>query len=250
MNNIEISAIVPCYNSQKHLERCLDSLINQEYNKYKIIAYDNESTDSTPEILMSYKEKYPDKLSIINVPNIYRNSYREAFEHAFENVETDYLTFIASDDYVSREYLKSISEIISPRKERIKCLQTGISIMLDNFEQATQVYKYKNIEEFKRLCMQRSPVNTPSVVYHKEIYKYLKPVAHLDNRTGLNGAEDYDMFCNLADNDVFIYPFPKSVGYYYQLHEEQCTWTVHSEKHIFDYDLMIQEYWGNRWQAQ
>ena len=73
MNNIEISAIVPCYNSEKHLERCLKSLINQEYDNYKIVAYDNESTDSTPEILMSYKEKYPDKISIIDIPNISSN---------------------------------------------------------------------------------------------------------------------------------------------------------------------------------
>lgn len=241
---ISITIVVPCYNSEKLLERCLESVINQDYDNYKIVAYNNESTDSTAEILTRYQNKFSKKITVIDIPNIYKNSYREAFEHAFENCDTEYITFIASDDYIDSTYLSSVSKIISPRKEMVKCLQSGISIMMDNFKQADQVYKYRNIDEFKRMCLERSPVNTPSVFYHKDLYQYLKPVAHIEKRKELRGAEDYDMFCNLAENDIFIYPCPTTLGYNYQLHEGQCTWSVHSEKQIYDYDKMIQEFWG------
>lgn len=244
---ISITVVIPCYNSEKLIERCLTSVLEQDYQNYKVVAYDNESTDSTREILNRYQKKYSDKLDVIDIPNLYRNSYREAFEHSFENCDTEYITFIASDDFVDKEYLSNVSNIITPRKNVIKCLQSGITIMLDNFKQADQVYNYKNVNDFKRNCMQRSPVNTPSVFYHRDIYQYLLPKAHIDNKKEPRGAEDYDMFCNLAENDIFIYPCPIVLGYKYQLHEGQCTWSVHSEKQMFDYDNMIQDYWGETW---
>ena len=207
-DTISITVVVPCYNSEKHLDRCLSSIVSQDYDNYKVIAYNNESTDSTGDILQKYSDKYDKLLTVIDIPNIYDNSYREAFDHSFENCDTEYITFIASDDYVDKEYLSNVSSIITPRKNMIKCLQSGISIMMDRYKQADQIYTYANIREFKKLCMQRSSVNTPSVFYHKEIYKHLLPKAHLENKKELRGAEDYDMFCNLADNGVFIYPCP------------------------------------------
>jgi len=249
-DKISISVIVPCYNSEKHLSRCLDSVLNQTYDNYKVIAYNNESTDSTKDILERYQDKYSSKLEVIDIPNIYKNSYREAFEDSFGKCNTEYLTFIASDDHISDTYLEKVSDIISPRKNTIKCFQSGISIMMDNFKQADQVYKYSNIEDFKKKCMERSPVNTPSVFYHKDLYDQLIPKAHIETKKELRGAEDYDMFCNLADNDIFIYPYPSLLGYFYQLHEGQCTWSVHSERQYFDYDLMIQKYWGDHWNLQ
>jgi glycosyltransferase involved in cell wall biosynthesis len=248
-NNVQITVVVPCYNSEEHLERCLKSILNQDYHEYEVVAYNNESTDATKEILDKFQEKYPERLKVIDIPNLYENSYREAFDHAFNNTTGEYITFIASDDYISTDYLSTISKIISPRRDTIKCFQSGISIMLDNFKQADQIYEYGNIKEFKNLCMQRSPVNTPAVIYHRDLYKYLKPLAHINNKKELRGAEDYDMFCNLADNNIFIFPYPKVIGYFYQLHNNQCTWKVHNEKQNFDYDIMIQDYWGTKWQG-
>ena len=244
---VSISVVIPCYNSERHLERCVKSVLEQDYENYKIIAYDNESTDSTNDILKSYKSKHPNKFDVIEIPNIYQNSYREAFDHSFQKCDTEYITFVASDDYLDEKYLLNVSKIITPRKDQIKCLQSGISIMLDSYKQADQIYKYSTIDEFKKLCMQRSPVNTPSVFYHKDLYTFLQPKAHTENKKEYRGAEDYDMFCNLADNDILIYACPIVLGYNYQLHEGQCTWSVHGEKQFFDYDEMIQKYWGKIW---
>ena len=61
------------------------------------------------------------------------------------------------------------------------------------------------------------------------------------------GAEDYDMFCNLADNRIFIYSVPRFLGYYYRWHNNQNTWLVHEQKKHIDYDKMIKDYWQSKW---
>ena len=95
--------------------------------------------------------------------------------------------------------------------------------------------------------MERSPVCTPTVIYHRDVYDHLVMEAHKENDITPAGAADYDMFCCLADNEVLIYPVPKHLGYYYRWHGKQCTWKVHESKKEVDYDHIIQEYWKNKW---
>ena len=57
MENKKISIIVPAYNIENYLARCLDSLLNQTYKNIEIIIVDDGSTDSTPSILDDYATK-------------------------------------------------------------------------------------------------------------------------------------------------------------------------------------------------
>ena len=54
--NIKISIIVPCYNVEKYLEDCLNSLLNQTFKDYEIICINDGSTDSTLDILEQYSK--------------------------------------------------------------------------------------------------------------------------------------------------------------------------------------------------
>lgn len=62
INNInpKISVIVPVYNSEKYLNKCLDSLIYQTYQNLEIICIDDGSTDGSLDILNDYMKKIPD----------------------------------------------------------------------------------------------------------------------------------------------------------------------------------------------
>ncbi|MEM2918883.1 MAG: glycosyltransferase family 2 protein [Candidatus Altiarchaeota archaeon] len=53
-----ISVIIPAYNEEKYISRCLDSLLEQTYEDFEIIAIDDGSKDKTSEILKSYEKKY------------------------------------------------------------------------------------------------------------------------------------------------------------------------------------------------
>jgi len=244
--NPKVAIVIPSYNSSKFLEHCVESALSQTYDNLKVYIYDNESTDGSYEQALELSEK-SDILETLQVPNIYKRSYREAFEDAFLNLDFDYVTFLASDDYISKDYISSYMSIISRNPRGIKCLQSPICGVRGNIEAGYISHKYKSLAEFKDLCLMKSPVATPTVIYHKSIYEFLVPKSHLDNEIEYGGAEDYDMYCNLADNGVFIYPVPKFLGYFYRWHQNQNTWKVHQHKNNFNYDSMIQKYWKTRW---
>jgi glycosyltransferase involved in cell wall biosynthesis len=220
------------------------SALNQSYDNYEINIYDNKSTDGTWEHI---QEKFSNNknVNIISIDNIYPNSYREAFEHAFENNEADYLTFLASDDYIAPDYVSKIMAVTSHAPDKIKCIQSPIIGVRNNEHVGIIKHEYKDLEQFKALCLKKSPVTTPSVIYHTSLYKYLVPNCHLEKDLPYNGSEDYDMYCNLAENNIFIWPLPISFGYYYTWHQDQCTWQ--NKGTDINYDKEIQDYWRKRW---
>ena len=56
---IEISVIVPCYNLEKYISDCLDSLVLQTFKSYEVIVIDDGSTDNSVNIIQKYVDKYP-----------------------------------------------------------------------------------------------------------------------------------------------------------------------------------------------
>ena len=241
---MKISIIIPCYNSIKFIDRCISSILMQDYDHFDVHIYDNKSTDGTYEHLLKNYSTYTN-VNIHSIDNIYPNSYREAFEHAFENIKSEYLTFIASDDYVSKEYISNCMKILLSKPNKIKCIQSPLVCVSSDSRINILKHSYKSLDEFKKQCLIHSPVTTPSVVYHRSIYDKLIMTAHIENKIQCSGAEDYDMFCNLADNNIFIYPIPFHLGYYYCWHTDQSTWKV--QKSEVDYDKIIQNYWKKRW---
>lgn len=54
MTNLIISIIVPVYNAQNYIEKCINSILNQDMENYEVIVINDDSTDSTAEILKKY----------------------------------------------------------------------------------------------------------------------------------------------------------------------------------------------------
>jgi len=244
---MKVTAVIPCYNSMRFLKECVDSVLNQDYPDLHVWAYDNESSDGTYEYLLEL-EKDNDNLRVFQLPNIYPNGYGEAQEHIIENLETDYVTFVGSDDFIDPNYISNCMKIISHNPEKIKCLQSGIIGIQNGNVVNHQTHSYKSIEEFKNQCLNKSPVNTPTLVFHKSVIKHLRThKAHTHNNVSCIGGGDYDTYCFMADIGIFIFPVPKNLGYKYRWHENQCTWKVHEQKHKIDYDKLIQNYWKQKW---
>ncbi len=242
----KITIIIPCYNSEKWIEQCATSCLKQTYENVEVIAVDNESKDNTVKILNDIKKEYPE-LILSSAENIYPNCWDEAREEGFRLMTGDYVMTIGSDDYIDLEYVDNCMEIILSAPDKIKALQTpiqGVRQYGDKFSSTGTIqHSYSSREQFKELCLTKCPVNTPSVIYNAELYHNgllnTKPEKY-------GGAADYDLYCSLIDNGIFIYPVPKWLGFYYRWHPEQATWNVHKEER--NYDREIQEHWKKRWQ--
>ena len=95
----KFSIIVPVYNAEKYIAKCLDSLINQDMpsRNYEIIITDDGSTDSSGEICDSYADKYP----FIHVTHTENHGAGHARNVAIPQCRGEYVTFCDADDYVS-----------------------------------------------------------------------------------------------------------------------------------------------------
>ena len=103
----KISVIIPCYNVEDYLEKCLKSLVNQNFLDYDIIAINDGSTDNTEQILNEYSTKYPGLVYSYTKQNGGLSSARN-----FGNKITmsDYITYVDSDDYVAADFLERLYE--------------------------------------------------------------------------------------------------------------------------------------------
>ena len=62
MTEKKISVIVPAYNVEKYIRRCLDSLVNQTYPNLEVIVVNDGSTDRTGDIIEEFAERFPEKV--------------------------------------------------------------------------------------------------------------------------------------------------------------------------------------------
>lgn len=92
-----VSVIVPIYNVEKYLRRCIDSIINQSYSNLEIILVDDGSTDSSPLICDEYAAK-DSRIRVIHKENGGQSSARNV---AMDIMCGEYVVFVDSDDYVS-----------------------------------------------------------------------------------------------------------------------------------------------------
>ena len=109
-NDFFLSIIIPVYNVEKYLNRCLDSIINQNVNfRYEIILVNDCSTDSSLSILIDYKNKY-DNITIVN--HIINKKLSVARKSGIEISKGNYVMHVDSDDWIIDNSLQSIYNIL------------------------------------------------------------------------------------------------------------------------------------------
>ena len=92
---IKVSVIVPVFNMEEHLERCLDSLLNQTLEDIEIIAVDDGSTDSSPQILTRYSEKSIKMMSVRKE----NGGLSDARNYGLPYATGEYVGYMDSDDF-------------------------------------------------------------------------------------------------------------------------------------------------------
>lgn len=108
-----ISIIVPVYNNQKTIERCVESIIGQTESNWNLILINDGSTDNSLEICEKY-EKKDNRIKVINQKN---NGVSSARNRGLEVADGDYIIFVDSDDYVELNLIETLNNIIEKEKK-------------------------------------------------------------------------------------------------------------------------------------
>lgn len=101
----KISIVMPVYNSEKYLEDCLNSLVNQTFKNFELICVNDGSTDNSLKILNEFNEKYNNFITIINQENTGSGAARN---NGFNFVKSETVLFLDSDDYFYPDFLEKM----------------------------------------------------------------------------------------------------------------------------------------------
>ena len=242
-NNPKVTIIIPCYNRENYLEKCVISALTQTYENKEVILVDNESQDNSLSVAKKIQKEYPD-LIVESCPNIYPHSWQDPVEKALSICSGDFFTIFGSDDFAETDYVENVMKYICVNPEKINFFQSPMKgIDAQGNERGDFLsHSYKDLNQFKELLFQKQPVNTPTVFYKTALYH--DGVIKWESEKYL-GAIDYDSFFRIAHNEHFIYPARTWLGYYYRWNESQLTWVMHNQQENFD--DKIKNYWRKKW---
>lgn len=105
------SVIIPVYNAEKTLRRCLDSLVKQAFSDYELLLINDGSTDGSDVICREYAGTYP----CVRYFAKENGGVSSARNLGLEQAEGEYILFVDSDDYVSEDYFESLSDALKNR---------------------------------------------------------------------------------------------------------------------------------------
>lgn len=130
MNEL-VSIIVPIYNSEKTIKRCIDSILSQNYKHIEIILINDGSTDSSELICRKYHDT---RIKFINQKN---QGVSQARNTGIKNSQGKYICFVDADDYLDRNHIKIMYETL---------INDNSDMVITNFYQITKDKTYKNTQ--------------------------------------------------------------------------------------------------------
>jgi Glycosyltransferases involved in cell wall biogenesis len=235
MKKALISVVVPIYNTNVYLIRCLDSIINQSYKNMEIILINDGSTDNSKEIIVNYIQKH-EKTKFLFIDSCKNLGVGSARNSGIANSSGDYIAFVDSDDWIdSNFYMKILSKMIQ------NDLDIGIAGMINDYDDrllASYRYRYPYYNQITS----DFALNLLTKSINQDIY--ITPIVNnkVYKRNLITGNE-IDFLCNsYNEDDVFTFQILKRairIGvicetyYHYYQREESITHSF-SRKHIDD----------------
>ncbi len=101
----KVSVVVPVYNVEKYLPKCLDSLINQSIDSYEVLVINDGTKDGSQDIIDEYVKKYPNRVKSFIKPN---GGLSDARNYGFRHAKGEYVAFIDSDDWVDPQMMEKL----------------------------------------------------------------------------------------------------------------------------------------------
>ncbi len=225
MSNEKISVIIPVYNVEKYLPKCLDSLINQTYQNLEIICIDDGSTDTSPQILKEYAQK-DSRIKIITSCN---EGLSAARNKGLKQMTGVYVSFVDSDDWLDEKtYEKALSHFTKDVDS--VCWFAALVPDTPNINITSDKKKYHDVNFKGKLHLDQNNFFELTVTVWNKIYrKSIIDKYKINFAVGLN-HEDFSFFTKymiLAPDTYCINEYL----YFYRQRENSIT-TVNAAKKL------------------
>ncbi|MDO5555812.1 MAG: glycosyltransferase [Clostridia bacterium] len=212
----KISAIVPVYNTEKYLTKCLNSIINQTYQDFEIIIVNDGSTDNSEKIILEFKNKYPEKIKYLKKEN---GGLSNARNFGVEHAKGDYLSFIDSDDYIDINLFEKLIPYIDQSIDLIKFKLIKVTEDYQKIEKIDGPIfdKINGQDAFNKLCFSDILLEPACLYFYKRSffvenkYKFALNLYHEDfglipiiiiNATSVASVDYYGYYYVQANNSI------------------------------------------------
>ena len=206
----KVSIIMPCYNSEKYIEKAIQSVLDQTYRNFELIIIDDDSTDKTWEIIEQYAKK--DFRVICTKKDENEKGISKSMNKGIEMARGEYITRMDSDDIIIPEKIFRQVQFLDKNEEYGVC---SVNIaMMDNLGNIynENVYPEQKVPS-EWTFLWTNPVPNAPCMYRTNIIK--------DNNitfSNLRTAEDYDFLEKLiTKTKVYMINLPL---YYYRYNEK------------------------------
>lgn len=144
----KVSIIIPVYNCEKYLKKCVDSILEQTYDNFELLLVNDGSTDNSLEVCKSFKDK---RIKVINKKNGGASSARNA---GLDKASGDYVMFVDSDDFIHQNTVKELYNNLKKYKAEVSIC--GCTILRDanvikKITDEEVIYEYSNIDMCKKM---------------------------------------------------------------------------------------------------
>ena len=201
----KVSIVLPVYNVEQYLRQCLDSIINQTFKDFECICVNDGSTDSSLQILQEYAKK-DKRFKIISQENRGLSAARNT---GLQMVQSPYVTFIDSDDWILDKYIEVLYKNITLRHYDIACACHQCYYEDTNdYKNSKNISKIKNIlyKKYTNLEDKINIIDSSRNVWNK-IYKnsFIKE-NRLNFFEDIYSAEDYAFnFLSFLYTDKYVF---------------------------------------------
>ena len=216
IDNVDVSVIIPVFDSASYLEGCLDSVLDQDFSGSKeIILVDDGSTDGSSLICDRYASAY-DEIKVFHTENR-GASLARAF--GLENASGEYVTFVDSDDFVAASYVRKLYEGVVMTGESICACGILPSCEFEkcDWEKVTQGVKVLGFDEMMSRFFRYEFWGFVAKIYSRRVFNEIRFPAATVN-------EDYFVMARLFDKSRSLAVIPDSL-YFFSRHEGSLSTT-------------------------
>jgi len=195
-----ISIVIATYNAESVVDRCLNSIVTQEYNDLEIIIQDGESSDKTKDIIASFTNH-----SEIHIASFKDNGIYDAWNRALERCRGEWICFLGADDYfIDRKVLNEIALFLNGINTKHHKIVYGINQIVNQYgERLYEIGKPWNLvkNEFNNsMCLPH-----PGMMHHHSLFNeigFFDPSYHI--------AGDYELLLRTLKNNQPAF-WPKTI---------------------------------------
>lgn len=216
----KISIIIPVYNAEKTLDRCLSSIMNSKYENYEIILIDDGSTDNSVSIITDYANEN-NRIKVVSQSNC---GPSEARNRGLRLAEGDIISFVDSDDYVRDDYLEQLVKAFDEQNADVVFFEFYCVNFKENKLSRNSLPKIK--PEYYENLIALSKNDTFGYTWIKAFRKEIAFGIYFNVNQNL--YEDEIFTCKLLANPVRIYYLREAI-YFYVMSEDSLMQRTHED---------------------